>query len=173
MGYSIRIALLLALVAMLASCGGRDGSVENQNQGADISPVPSQPQSDEEAIAALLVAESEGVLHQDMDLLAGIWLEDSFITDAHHTPDYKDDDATWHGIDAIMDRYVVLVFPGNPQTAKPEIQSLTVQDDSAEAVSSTHIGEEVSPAGDRWGFAKKDGRWYIQSLTYNLEPENR
>jgi len=37
-------------------------------------------------------------------------------------------------------------------------------------VATTHIGSEVSPAGDRWELARVDGCWMIRSLTYNLEP---
>ncbi len=48
---------------------------------------------------------------------------------------------------------------------------LDIQGDQATAVSTTAIGSEVAPGGDRWTFAKQDGRWWITGLTYNLEPE--
>ena len=42
---------------------------------------------------------------------------------------------------------------------------------TATAVGTSTIGAEVSPGGDRWTFVKRDGRWWISSLTYNLEIE--
>ena len=126
--------------------------------------------SDEEAILALLRAESRGVVARDMDLLASLWAEDAVVVDAKHTPDDPSDDTRWEGIDAVLDRYVTLVFPGNPTYAEPADVQITVEGDRAEAVSTTQIGAERSPGGDRWTFVKRDGRWWIQSLTYNLEP---
>ncbi len=126
--------------------------------------------SDEEAILALLRAESRGVVARDMDLLASLWAEDAVVVDAKHTPDDPSDDTRWEGIDAVLDRYVTLVFPGNPTYAEPADVQITVKGDRAEAVSTTQIGAERSPGGDRWTFVKRDGRWWIQSLTYNLEP---
>ncbi len=127
------------------------------------------PANDEEAIRQLLRAESNGVVHQDMALLAELWAEDATVTDAKHTSDIADDDAVWHGIDAILDRYVVLVFPGNPQFAEPAGIEIVVEGDRATARSTTQIGDEVSPGGDLWSFSRCDGRWCIQALTYNLE----
>jgi len=135
-------------------------------------PTPGIPPdaSDEEAILALLQAESRGVVNKDMDLLAAIWAEDAVVTDAKHTPDDPADDARWEGVDAVLDRYVTLVFPGNPAYAEPADVQITVEGDRAVAVSTTQIGEERSPGGDRWTFVKRNGVWRIHSLTYNLEP---
>ncbi|RME82773.1 MAG: nuclear transport factor 2 family protein, partial [Caldilineae bacterium] len=126
--------------------------------------------TDEEAITQLLLAESEAVVQQDIERLAELWSEDAMVTDANHTPDDAGDDAVWRGIDAVLDRYVVLVFPGNPQFAAPEIDEIVIVGDMAWARSTTRIGSEVSPGGDQWTFVRREGRWYIQSLTYNLEP---
>ena len=109
------------------------------------------------------------MVRQDMTLLAELWAEDATVTDAKHTPDIADDDAVWRGIDAILDRYVVLVFPGNPQFAEPVDIEIVVEGDRATARSTTQIGDEVSPAGDLWTFSRCGERWCIQSLTYNLE----
>jgi hypothetical protein len=46
-----------------------------------------------------------------------------------------------------------------------------VTGDQAVATSTTVIGKEVSPGGDRWTFARRDGRWWITGLMYNLEPK--
>ncbi len=133
-------------------------------------PITLPNASDEEAIMALLRAESQGVVAKDMDLLASLWAEDAVVVDAKHTPDDPSDDTRWEGIDAVLDRYVTLVFPGNPAFAEPADVQITIEGDRAEAASTTRIGEERSPGGDRWTFVKRHGRWWIQSLTYNLEP---
>ena len=137
-------------------------------------PAPAIPafNSDEDAIRWLLGAESRGVVNKDMDLLAAIWAEDAVVTDAKHTPDDPADDARWQGIDAVLDRYVTLVFPGNPTMAAPADMQIIIDGDTAEATSTTRINDELSPGGDRWTFVKRGGRWFIQSLTYNLEPEH-
>jgi hypothetical protein len=101
----------------------------------------------------------------------GLWAEDAVIVDAKHTPDDPSDDARWRGRDAIRERYVVLVLPGNPTVAGAADVEITIDGDTASAVSTTIIGDEVSPGGDRWTFVRRDGRWWITSLTYNLETE--
>ncbi len=106
---------------------------------------------------------------QDIAGLMDLWADDAVITDAKHTPDDATDDATWRGKDAIRSRYVVLVFPGNPQAAGARDVQVQVSGDKATATSTTAIGSEVSRGGDRWSFVKRDGRWWIASLTYNLE----
>ncbi len=159
------VAIVLALVVLaLAGCGK-----------ATPAPRPTSPvpvfDNDEAAIRWLLEAESRGVVNKDMDLLAAIWAEDAVVTDAKHTPDDPADDARWQGIDAVLDRYVTLVFPGNPTMAAPADMQITVDGDTATALSTTRINDELSPGGDSWTFVKRDGRWFIQSLMYNLEPK--
>ncbi|MBX7237258.1 MAG: nuclear transport factor 2 family protein [Caldilineales bacterium] len=152
-----RLGLFL-LVLLLAAC-------------RPTSPVAPRSQSDDQtALRQLLLAEAEAVVKQDVERLAGLWAADGVVIDARHTADNQGDDATWRGRDAILDRYMVLVFPGNPQFAEPTDISFEISGDTAKAVSTTRIGDEVSPAGDRWEFRFADGRWWITSLTYNLEP---
>ena len=111
------------------------------------------------------------MVQQDIERLMEIWAEDGVVIDARHTPDDPSDDLTWRGRDAIRQRYVTLVFPGNPTIAGATDVQLTIEGDTAEALATTRIGAEVAPGGDRWTFAKRGGRWLITSLTYNLEPE--
>ena len=157
---------LLAVVLALAGCG-------RTTPTSLSAPTPAMPafDDDEAAIRWLLEAESRGVVNKDMDLLAAIWAEDAVVTDAKHTPDDPTDDARWQGIDAVLDRYVTLVFPGNPTLAAPADVQITIDGDTAAVISTTRINDELSPGGDRWTFVKRDGRWFIQSLTYNLEPK--
>lgn len=127
------------------------------------------PATDEEAILQLLHAEGEAVVQQDIDRLMDIWAEDGIVVDARHTPQDASDDLTWRGRDAIYQRYVTVVFPGNPQVAGAVAPQIIIDSDSAEAISTTHIGSEIAPAGDRWTFVRREGRWHIATLTYNLE----
>jgi len=161
--------LLLISLLLLSAC--RSAAPPPSTQVTERTPTPI-PASDEAAIRQLVQAESEGVVRQDMTLLAEIWTEDAIVTDAKHTPDASDDDAVWKGIDAILDRYVVLVFPGNPQSAGPIDIEITVDGEHATARSTTQIGDEVSPAGDLWTFTRCGDRWCIETLTYNLESKS-
>jgi hypothetical protein len=117
----------------------------------------------------LIAAEGAAVVRQDITGLVDLWADDGVIVDARHTPADAIDDATWRGRDAIRSRYVVLVFPGNAQAAGARDIKVEIAGDKASAGSTTVIGSEVSPGGDRWTFVKRNGRWWIQSLTYNLE----
>ncbi len=162
---AVMMVLALAMLA-LAGCG-------KATPAPAPTPAPAVPlfDDDEAAIRWLLATESRGVVNKDMDLLAAIWAEDAVVIDAKHTPDAPADDARWQGLDAVLDRYVTLVFPGNPTVAAPADVQIIIDGDRAEAVSTTRINDELSPGGDKWTFVKRDGRWFIQSLTYNLEPE--
>jgi hypothetical protein len=131
-------------------------------------PTP-QPATAEEAIRQLILLEGEGVVGQDIGGLMDLWAPEAVITDAKHTPDNPNDDARWRGRDAIRERYVVLVFPGNPSRVSPADVKIVIDGYKAAAISTTRIGAETSPGGDRWEFVKRDGRWWITGLTYNLE----
>jgi ketosteroid isomerase-like protein len=165
-------AVLLALVAF-AACGAPSlptrSSVGEKPTSVPRTTTP-QPASDEEAVIQLVRNEGRAVVGKDTAALMDLWAPEATVVDAKHTPDKPEDDARWRGRDAIRERYVVLVFPGNPQTAAPQDLQITFDGDRATAVSTTSIGSEVSPGGDRWTFVKRDGRWWIESLTYNLEP---
>lgn len=161
-------------MAVLASCNRQVPSPPPTPITMPTKPPPTPtpvPATDEEAIWQLLQAEKEAVLQHDIDRLMDIWDEDGIVIDANHTPDKPDDDAKWVGHEAIRERYITLVFPSAPDEASATEAELTIQGDTATAISTTAIGIEVSPSGDKWTFAKKEGRWKITSLTYNLEPK--
>ena len=128
------------------------------------------PASDEEAVAQLLNAEAESVVSQDIDRLMEIWHEDGVITDANHTPDNPSDDRVWSGLADIRERYVNEIFPSAPSSATHPDAELTIEGNTATAITTTTIGIDHAPGGDRWTFSKTDGRWLITSLTFNLEP---
>ncbi len=126
--------------------------------------------TDEEAIRAILNAEGETVVSQDIDRLMKLWSEDAKVSDAKYTPDDDSDNQYWQGKDAVRHRYVRTVFPGAPSAVQPSDLSIVISGERATVIGTTHIGDEVSPAGDRWELVRIDGCWYINSLTYNLEP---
>jgi len=164
---------LIAAIALLAACGPRPTPAPTippppPRPVATDTPVPA---NDEEAILQLLHAQGEGVVQQDIDRLMDIWDEDGVITDANHTPNDLSDDSVWPDHAAIRERYVNLVFPSAPAEAAATDIQLTIERDTASAISTTNIGAEVQPSGDQWTFVKNDGRWKIRSLTYNLEPQ--
>jgi len=166
-----RWCCLLVVVLVLSACG-KSPAPPTPVAPTSIPRTPTPvPATDEEAILQLLAAEGEGVVQQDIERLMEIWAEDGVVIDARHTPDDPSDDLTWRGRDAIRQRYVTVVFPGNPAVAGAIDVQLTIEGDRAEALATTRIGAEISPGGDRWTFVKRGGRWLIASLTYNLEPE--
>jgi len=163
--------LIFAILAVAAlNLGCRPAALPQVPLSATPTPAVSMPQLDEDGIRALVLAEAEFVVAKDIDQLMLYWLPDGLVVDARHTPDSKDDDLLWKGQYAIRDRYITLVFPGNPQFAQPEILAVQIDGDWATITSTTHIGSEVSAAGDRWTFRKLPEGWRIESLTYNLEP---
>lgn len=161
--------LIATLLALLTGCD--DVRPPNPTLPAEPSTQTPAPASDEEAIEMLLRAESEGVVNRDLDRLMGLWIAECLVVDARHTPDNPGDDLTWKGSYAVRDRYITLVFPGNPSQAGPADLVIVIDDDRAEVTATTRIGAEVSPAGDRWTFVRTPDGWRIESLTYNLEPE--
>ena len=125
--------------------------------------------TDEEAITAVLMAEGKLVVAQNIDGLMTLWREGGEVIDAKNTPATADDDQRWLDKDAIRNRYVRIVFPGAPTQADPKDLQIQITDDQATITATTQIGDEVSPAGDRWVLVKQNNCWAIQSLTYNLE----
>ena len=125
--------------------------------------------AEEELIQAVLNAESQFVVAQDIDGLMALWGTESQIIDAKNTPDAPDDDQVWNGKDAIRHRYVRIVFPGAPAASQPSDIQISITDREATVSATTQIGDEVSPAGDRWQLFNDAGCWVIQRLTYNLE----
>lgn len=167
------IGLLLAVFAvLLVSCGGSAPPTPLPVVKLPTKAPPTvtpMPANDEEAVAQLIHAEGEGVVQQDIDRLMDIWADDGEVVDARNTPDDDSDDSGWKGKDAVRQRYVNLVFPSAPMQAQAADLQVTVEDSEAVVISTTNIGDEVSPSGDRWNLEKRNGRWYIVTLTYNLE----
>jgi len=166
-------AFLVILASLVASCGGSSAPATPLpvvKLPPRATPTPTLvPANDEEAVAQLITAEGEGVVQQDIDRLMDIWADDGLIADAKNTPSNVDDDSKWEGKDAIRQRYVNLVFPSAPMQAEASDLQIAVSGSKAIVMSTTNIGDEVSPSGDRWDLEKRNGKWYIVGLTYNLE----
>lgn len=138
-----------------------------------VTPTPSSAQtatSDREAILALMAAEAEAAIRDDAGRLLALWAADGLVRDANHTPDDPTDDHTWIGHDAILSRYLTIVFPLYLTRLAHADVLLTVEGDEATATATTVIEGEVSPGGERWTFARIEGEWRITSITFNLEP---
>jgi hypothetical protein len=164
------VPLLLVALLLLIACSQ-----------ATPTPAPTQPPlggsctlpetaDDESAVRALLVAEGELVVAQNIDPLMQLWSADGRVVDAKNTSENTEDDQVWDGKDAIRHRYVRTVFPGAPSVVDHGDETITINGDQAQVESTTTIGSEVAPAGDRWEMVHRDGCWYLASLTYNLEP---
>lgn len=164
----------LAVLLMLAACSSASPTppaAEMSAASGSCSLGLPPDTGDEAAIRAVLNAEGESVVSQDIDALMRLWAADGRVSDAKNTPDDESDDQNWDGRDAIRHRYVRTVFPGAPSTVQPSDLKIAIEGDLATVTATTHIGDEVSPAGDRWQLIRVDGCWILQSLTYNLEPK--
>ena len=129
--------------------------------------------SNEEAIKQVLNAEGALVVRQEIEPLMQLWVTGSRVVNAKNTPNDPSDDQFWLDKDAIRHRYVRIVFPGAPATITPADLSITITEmvtsTSAVVTATTQIGNEISPAGDRWLLVQQNGCWLIQSLIFNLE----
>jgi len=125
--------------------------------------------SDEGLVRAVIDAEGELVVKQEIIPLMGLWHDGAFVANAKNTPADQTDDQFWLDKDAIRHRYVRTVFPGAPANATPKDLTIVITGSTAVVTATTSIGNELSPAGDRWELVKQNGCWLLQSLTYNLE----
>ncbi len=163
------ITLLLA-AGLTVGCGQppRSATVPPPLFGSCRLAIPATS-TDETAIQAVVSAEGELVVKQEITTLMALWQAGAYIANAKNTADDPADDQLWLDKDAIRHRYVRTVFPGAPTSATPKDLTITISGNTAVVTATTNIGSELSPAGDRWELVKVDGCWLIQSLTYNLE----
>ena len=117
----------------------------------------------------MIAAEGRAARERDADRLASLWADDSVVRDARHTPDDMSDDRVWEGRDAIMSRYTSEIFYLTLEDAGPMDLVFDVRGDAAVVTGTTRMGDEVSPGGERWTFARQRGGWVIAGITFNLE----
>ncbi len=108
------------------------------------------------AIPQLIAAEREASRSGDPALLAQLWAPDARIVDTRGSADPADD-FIWPDRSAILDRYVVAVFPAPPPGLEgPPNPTLSAQGDDVQAINGQ----------DRWLFTNTGGRWWIAELRY-------
>jgi hypothetical protein len=159
----IRTALTCTLYCfaalLVAACATLPPPSSSMSTPAEPRPTPltfaSAPA--EQAIPRLILAERAAARTGDLALLAQLWAEEGRVIDGRTTADPADD-YRWLGRDAILDRYVVAVFP-NPPPALDHVAALTLDVTGSQAV--------AIHAGDHWQFVQQDGRWWILELAYS------
>ncbi len=108
------------------------------------------------AIPQLIAAEREASRSGDLALLAQLWATDGRIVDTRGTADAADD-FVWPNRSAILDRYVVAVFPAPPPGLEgPPTPTMVADNDLVQAVNGQ----------DHWTFARRQGRWWVLELRY-------
>lgn len=171
-GICARLAAAVLVALLLAGCSAAPPNATPtpslMGGSCSLNLPPGTP--DDNAIRAVIDAEGQLVVAQQIDALMTLWADGAYVADAKHTPDNQQDDQYWRDKDAIRHRYVRIVFPGAPKTAVPADLQITREGDRATVRATTHIGSEVSPSGDRWVLVRQGACWLIESLTYNLEP---
>lgn len=127
-------------------------------------PLPSLPAAvagePADALTALIEIERQASIERDLTMLAQLWSPDGRIVDGRNTAT-ADDDYIWAGQDAILDRYVIAVFPNPPppRNGPDALAGLVVQAESDATATGVN-------GGDRWRLVYADGRWWLQELVY-------
>lgn len=117
--------------------------------------------TDEEAIAALLIAERQAAMAHDLPVLGQLWADTAQIVDGRNSTT-PNDDYLWQGRAAILDRYQVAVFP----FVLPPLVTL----DASAVITITGERATVQHLTDRWQLIKIDGRWWLNELKYSYLP---
>jgi len=110
-----------------------------------------------DALPSLIAAERQASIDQNLALLVQLWAEESRIVDGRGTADAADD-LIWRGRAAVLDRYVVAVFPSPPP---PLILPANLAIEVAGATATLRLGT------DQWRFVNQSGRWWLAELRYN------
>lgn len=109
-----------------------------------------------QALPALVAAERNAAAARDLTTLQQLWAEDAVIIDSRGTAN-PTDDYRWQGRAAILDRYLLAVFPAPPPPVATAPRLAFVSD-----------GHSVTATAgiDRWRFTFAAGRWWLQELAY-------
>ena len=154
----ILLALCMAALAMLALAGcTRRAPVLPTPVAQPTPPAPSfVTAAAAVALPQLVAAERDASIRGDLALLAQLWAPAARIVDSRGTA-APEDDFTWAGRAAILDRYKLAVFPSPPPAfaAPPAFTPLVVGD-----VATATLGN------DRWRFQWDGRRWWLLELGY-------
>lgn len=111
----------------------------------------------EAAVTTLILAERQAAIDHDLALLSQLWAEDAQIIDGRNNSTPADD-YQWRGRAAILNRYVVAVFP----FYLPPLSSL----DTTASIKITGEEATVQNGNDQWQLAKINDRWWLTELRY-------
>jgi len=111
----------------------------------------------EAAVTALILAERQAAIDHDLALLSQLWAEDAQVIDGRNNA-APADDYRWQGRAAILNRYVVAVFP----FYLPPLLSV----DTAALITITDGEATVQNGNDQWQLVKVNGRWWLTELRY-------
>ncbi len=105
------------------------------------------------ALSALVAAERAAAAARDLPALAALWSEDAEVRERRSAD--ASGDFVWSGRDAVLDRYIVAVFPNPPPPRDGALPPPQVAGDRATLVDGV----------DSWRFVRRDDRWWIAGLT--------
>lgn len=113
----------------------------------------------EAAVTALILAERQAAIDHDLALLGELWAENAQLIDGRNnaTPT---DDYRWQGRAAILNRYVVAVFP----FYVPPLPSL----EATAVITITGAEATVQNGNDHWQLTKVNDRWWFTELRYSV-----
>ncbi|GIK72404.1 MAG: hypothetical protein BroJett021_13920 [Chloroflexota bacterium] len=151
------IAFFLIFMSMaLNACTRAPGYMHFATPAPSIAAVAFGDTPIEIALSALIIEERTAARERDLTTLAQLWAHDARIVDSRGT----DDPAAayvWQGRDAILDRYVLAVFPAPPPPLTEPLD-LVVEQQGNSATATLN--------NDRWRFTFAEGRWWLQELSY-------
>lgn len=150
---------LFWLVGQLLSGCGSPAVLPTPMPTTSPPPPPVALEAGASTLSTLIVAEREASIQGNLPLLAALWAEDGRIVDGRGSAE-PTDDYIWAGRAAILDRYMLAVFPAPPPILTlPELAGATV----------TVAGDTATLlyGGDRWQFVQRDGRWWLHELVYS------
>ena len=156
-GPGSRLIVVAGLILFFVSgCGA--ASAVRVAAPTPTTPTPSfVTASPEIALPRLIELERQASIDKNLGLLAQLWAEESQIVDGRGTPTLADN-YIWAGRSAILDRYVVAVFP-NPPPPLPKLGDFTLHVTADQAT--------VAHGQDRWQFVKRANRWWLAALVYS------
>jgi hypothetical protein len=138
-----------------------------QDESAAVSEPP------EIAIPWLIFAERAAANRGELTRLAMLWAEESRVFDRRGHEDARHH-YVWQGKDAVLNRYVVAVFPhAPPLLADDALDELAIDAafEPTRRVENLQEGDIVRAVNndDRWQFIWQEGRWYILELSYTSQ----
>jgi hypothetical protein len=151
----------LAAILLLAACSAAPPAVRPTPTPASPAPPAWVADPAAQALPALVAAERQASIEGNLALLGQLWAEDARVIDGRGTATTADD-YMWAGRAAILDRYVLAVFPSPP----PPLPADAFADAAIEV-----NGERATLTrdGDQWHFVHRAGRWWLSALSYGME----